>query len=81
MKGRQFSGLTAPAAANTNTRMAATLISTMMLFALALSRTPRTRIHVSAHDQSSAGQLKIAAGELPADDHGLRQLLRKMESE
>ena len=81
MNGCQLPVFTEPAAAKTNTRIATILMMTMTLFARALSRTPRTRIQVSTMITSSAGTLKIAARELPSDNHRLGKLLRQVESE
>ena len=81
MNGCQFSVFTARAAPKTNIRIAAILIITITLFALALSRTPRTRIQVSAMITSSAGRLNQLPVNWPPSDHGLGKLLRQMDAE
>ena len=73
MNGCQFSVFTAPAAAKTNTRMAAILITTITLFALALSFTPRTRIQVSTMNHEQRRDVEVAARQLPARNHRLGQ--------
>ena len=65
MKGCQLLGLIAPNAPQTKIRMAAILISTITLFAPALSRTPRTRIQVRPAANQQRGNVERAAGELP----------------
>ena len=71
--------MTDPPAAKTKIRIAAILITTITLFALALSFTPRTRIHVSARMTSNAGTLKKLPVNWPPAIIGSDKLLRQME--
>src|SRR5436305_14804537 len=69
-KGCQFAELMACAAPRQNRAMAATLITTMVVFAPALSRTPRTSSHVTAMVMTSAGTLNHPAGPPAAGNGG-----------
>src|SRR5579885_2465352 len=69
-KGCQFAELIARAAPKQNSRIATILMITMVVFASALSLTPRTRIQVTPSVISRAGTLNHPAGPPGAGNGG-----------
>src|SRR6185437_10128479 len=73
--GCQFAVFTAFAAPKTKIRIARIFTATMPLFAPALSRTPRTRIHVNTSNTTRAGTLNQLPVSRPSMKIGFENLV------